>query len=181
VYPAWPYEVSVKGYGPFLREVLVPLAGDRPLLITEFGINSLEAGESRQADVLTECWREISQSRTVGGVVFEWCDEWWKNHDNPIPGRGYWERRYDRDDALRHDPDPEEHYGIVRSDRTPKPAYEAVGRMWSRRTAGGRWSPWLILAGLGVATWLAFGLGRRGSVARRPGAESRIRRPHPET
>lgn len=87
VYPAWPYEVAVKGFGPFVREMLLPLAGGRPLLITEFGINSLEAGEERQARIVEECWREIARSGIAGGVVFERCDEWWKDYDNPLGRR----------------------------------------------------------------------------------------------
>ena len=156
LYPAWPYEVAVRGYGPYLREVILPAARGRPVLVTEFGINTLEAGETRQAQVIADCWREIAGSRTAGGVVFEWCDEWWKNYDNPIPGRGYWERRYDPQDAARWDADPEENYGIVRADRVPKPALDAVRRMWtpSPRRA---WWPWAILLGLAGVTWWAFG------------------------
>lgn len=166
LYPAWPYEVSVRGFGPYLREVLVPLAGGRPLLITEFGINTLEAGESRQAQVISDCWREIESSGIAGGVVFSWMDEWWKNFDNPIPGKGYWEREYAPDDALRHDEDPEEHYGIVRSDRTPKAAYYAVGAMWAgKRSRELSVYPWLVVLGLGVLSWLVLGLGRRRPAA----------------
>ena len=161
LYPAWPYEVSVKGFGPYLRDVLVPLARGRPLLITEFGINSLEAGESRQAQVLADCWREIAGSRTAGGVVFEWCDEWWKNFDNPVRGRGYWMRVYAPDDARRHDEDPEEYYGITGADRTPKPALAAVRRAWRSGHPARTFWPWAVLGALGLATWFAFGLGRR--------------------
>ncbi|HET7226637.1 MAG TPA: FG-GAP-like repeat-containing protein [Candidatus Eisenbacteria bacterium] len=167
LYPAWPYEVAVRGYGPYLREVLVPAARGRPLLVSEFGINSLEAGEARQAQVIGDCWREIQASHVAGGVVFEWCDEWWKNWDNPIPGRDYWQRRYDPDDAARHDADPEEYYGIVRADRSAKPALAAVRQMWRGEEPRRSSVPWIVLAGLGAATWFGFGL-RRGT--RRPGA-----------
>ena len=148
LYPAWPYEVTVKGFGPYLREVLQPLARGRPLLVTEFGINSLEAGEAHQADVVADCWHEITRSRSAGGVVFEWCDEWWKNFDNPIPGKGYWQREHAPEDAMTHDQDPEEYYGIVGSDRRAKPAFAAVRRMWEpeRRSP----APWLTLAGLSI-------------------------------
>jgi hypothetical protein len=164
LYPAWPYEVTVKGFGPYLRDVVRPLARGRPLVITEFGINSLEAGEQRQAEVLGDCWREIGRSDVAGGVVFEWSDEWWKNYDNPIPGKGYWERRYDPNDAAHHDADPEEYYGIVRADRAPKPALSAVRNMWRRSMPSRPAMPWVALAALGAATWLAF---------RRPAGRSR--------
>jgi hypothetical protein len=153
--------VSVKGFGPYLREVLTPLAGGRPLLVTEFGINSLEAGEERQARVLADCWREIEGSRAVGGVLFEWCDEWWKNYDNPVAAGDYWMRAYDPDDAARHDQDPEEHYGIVRTDRSAKPAYGAMLEAWRARRAARPWAPWAVLGALLLCTWLALGLTRR--------------------
>ncbi len=172
LYPAWPYEVAVKGYGPYLREVLTPLAGGRPLLISEFGLNSLEASEARQAQVLPDCWREIASSRAIGGVVFEWSDEWWKNYDNPIPGKGYWERQYDPMDAATHDADPEEYYGIVRADRTAKPAYDAIRRMWGGERTGRAYVPWIVLAALAAATWFGFGLSRRSSRRRPGGPES---------
>jgi glycosyl transferase family 2/FG-GAP repeat protein len=160
LYPAWPYEVAVRGYGPYLREVLVPLAHGRPLLVSEFGINSLEAGESRQAQVITDCWHAIDGAPVAGGVVFEWSDEWWKNWDNPVPGADYWTRRHDPTDAARHDADPEEYYGIVRADRSAKPALEAVRRMWSGGAARRPAMPWLILVALAGLTWFSFGLRR---------------------
>ena len=39
------------------------------------------------------------------------------------------------DDELRHDDDPEETYGIVNADRTPKPAFAAVTAMFADRGA----------------------------------------------
>jgi len=167
LYPAWPYEIAVRGYGPYLREVILPAARGRPVLVTEFGINTLEASETHQAEVIADCWREISRSRTAGGVVFEFCDEWWKNYDNPIPGRGgYWERRFDPQDAARWDPDPEENYGIVRADRVPKLALDAVRRMWTPSPPRAWW-PWAVLLGLAGVTWWAFG-GRPVSPESRP-------------
>ncbi|HEY3242889.1 MAG TPA: glycosyltransferase family 2 protein [Phycisphaerae bacterium] len=163
LYPAWPYEVSVRGYGPYLREVLGPLALGKPLIISEFGINSLEASEARQAEVIQNCWREIAGGPAAGGIVFSWCDEWWKNFDNPIPGKDYWQREYDPTDAARQDADPEEYYGIVRADRTPKPALAAVREMWRGRPAQHSAVPWIILAAMAAATWMLFGLARHRS------------------
>jgi len=167
VYPTWPYEVVVRGYGPYLREVLAPLARGRPLLISEFGVNSLEAGEARQAEVITDCWREIHASKAAGGIVFEWCDEWWKNFDNPNPGKGYWDRHFDLDDGLRHDDDPEENYGITRADRSPKLAFAAVQRMWSVARPRRTWAPWLALVAMTIMTGASLGLVRRSAGAAR--------------
>jgi hypothetical protein len=70
VYPLWPPEVVAAGFGPYLRDVLQPIAGDKPLLITEFGVNTIEAGEAGQARLLRECWEGIGMAETVGGGGF---------------------------------------------------------------------------------------------------------------
>jgi cellulose synthase/poly-beta-1,6-N-acetylglucosamine synthase-like glycosyltransferase len=134
LYPAWPREVVVAGYGDYIDGTLKPIAAGRPLLITEFGQNSLEAAEERQARVLSESWEEI-RARTAGGVVFEFADEWWKNYDNPIEAEDFWQREHAPDDEKTHDLDPEEYYGLVTSDRNPKPAFETVRAMYSPRPA----------------------------------------------
>jgi prepilin-type N-terminal cleavage/methylation domain-containing protein/prepilin-type processing-associated H-X9-DG protein len=59
-------------------------------------------------------------------------DEWWKNYDNPTAEGAWWSRRPAPDDAATHDRDPEEHYGLVEADRTPKPSYHAVSQMFHR-------------------------------------------------
>src|SRR6266700_4695209 len=108
LYAAWPREVVVAGYGEYVDGTLKPIAAGRPLLITEFGQNSLEASEKRQAVVLRESWEEI-RAHTASGVVFEFADEWWKNYDNPIREGDYWLREYAPDDEKTHDLDPEEY------------------------------------------------------------------------
>ncbi len=130
VYPLWPRDVVVRGYGNYIEEVLKPLAGGKPLLITEFGVNTIESGEARQAEILRECWKEI-ETRTAGGVVFEFVDEWWKNYNNPIREGDWWEREYAPEDEKTHDLDPEEYYGIMTADRSPRPAYAAVRAMFN--------------------------------------------------
>jgi len=135
LYPAWPREVVLAGYGNYIDTTLKPIAAGRPLLITEFGQNSLETTENRQAQVLSETWGEI-RTRTSGGVVFEFADEWWKNYDNPIGPDDYWRREHVPDDEKTHDLDPEEYYGIVTSERNPKPGLEAVRVMYSESPVG---------------------------------------------
>jgi len=135
VYPLWPPEVVALGFGNYIREVLQPLAGDRPLLITEFGVNSLEAGEAAQARLLRSSWDGLVAAGAAGGIVFEFADEWWKNYNNPIRPGSWWDREYARDDELSHDLDPEEHYGIVTSMREPKQAFAEVTEMFSTPAA----------------------------------------------
>lgn len=55
---------------------------DKPIVITEFGIDALDHRVSLEypnthADFVVRQWRWIEQS-TVGATVFEYCDEWWK-------------------------------------------------------------------------------------------------------
>jgi hypothetical protein len=156
LYPSWPREVVVAGYGGYIESVLKPIAAGRPLLITEFGQNTLEASEEKQAEVLRRSWDEI-RARTAGGVVFSFADEWWKNYDNPVAEGDWWEREYAPDDERTRDLDPEEYYGIVTSERAPKPGYAAVRDMFAeRRPAVGGAAPYavpLVLL-LGYTIWL---------------------------
>jgi O-antigen biosynthesis protein len=128
VYPLWPPQVVALGFGRYIEEVLQPFAAEKPLLITEFGVNSLEAKEEGQARLLSECWRGLQKARVCGGVVFEFADEWWKNYDNPRRAASYWDRKDAPDDEKTHDQDPERYYGLVRGDRQPKPTFAAVQR-----------------------------------------------------
>ncbi|HKY33613.1 MAG TPA: glycosyltransferase family 2 protein [Candidatus Polarisedimenticolia bacterium] len=132
VYPLWPREVVVRGYESYLRDVLKPLAGGRPLWITEFGISTLETTRESQAATLRRCWEAIRR-HAAGGVVFSFADEWWKNYDNPIGPDDFWKREHAPRDEETHDLDPEEYYGITDQARSPKPAYHAVAGMFRER------------------------------------------------
>jgi hypothetical protein len=141
------------GYEEYIQRVLRPIAGDKPLLITEFGVNTLEAEESRAAAMLREAWRAIRR-HTAGGIVFAFADEPWKHYDNPVRPGSWWDRRPDPDDELTHDQDPEEHYGLVTIDRQPKETFEAVAALFAPRFPTARLVPASILAAL-----IAMGLG----------------------
>ena len=130
VYPLWPPEVVAMGFGRYVETVLRPIAGDRPLLISEFGANTIEAGEEGQARLIRESWQGLVAAGAAGGIVFEFADEWWKNYDNPARRGDWWTRRPAPDDELRQDQDPEETYGLVRADRTAKPALAVVESMF---------------------------------------------------
>jgi O-antigen biosynthesis protein len=163
VYPLWPPEVVAMGFGPYIERVLRPLAGDKPLLISEFGANTLEAGEDGQARLVRESWDALVTAGAAGGIVFAFADEWWKNYDNPARPGDWWSRVPAPDDELTHDDDPEEHYGLVRADRTPKPALDVVTRMFaerdSRRTV--RAAGTLMLAALVLSATIGWFMGRR--------------------
>lgn len=138
VYPLWPPQVVALGYDRYIQRVLRPIVGDKPLVITEFGANTLEAGEEEQGAILARTWQALRRTDAAGGVVMEFADEWWKNYDNPRNPRDWWDRAFAADDELRHDNDPEEYYGLVTSERQPKPAFAVVRHMFAtgdRRTS----------------------------------------------
>lgn len=133
VYPVWPPEVVAQGYGNYISKFLQPISGDKPLLITEFGVNTLEAGEEGQAQMIERCWNELLAAGACGGIVFSFADEWWKNYDNPVGKDQWWFRNPAPDDELVHDLDPEEHYGLMTYDRKPKAAYYAVAEIFKEK------------------------------------------------
>jgi beta-glucuronidase len=67
---------------------------DKPVLITEYGCPAYdknkteEQSEQEQAEFLSNCWVDIVSNsdgygagNALGGVVFEWVDEWWKAYE----------------------------------------------------------------------------------------------------
>ena len=80
---------------------------DKPLIFKEVGLPSggdRDLSESRQAQ-----YYQLLQETNVAYVVFEAFDAPWKHLGRPGPDGTYW-------------PDPEPHWGIFASDRTPKEA-----------------------------------------------------------
>src|SRR6266542_3700013 len=82
------------------------LAGDRPLLLSEIGLDSRRNGVDRQARTLAEQIRTAFLRGTAGAVVFAWTDEWHRGGA----------------DILDWD------FGLTGRTRSPKPALEAVQR-----------------------------------------------------
>jgi GT2 family glycosyltransferase len=80
------------------------IAGDRPLIMTEIGLDSLRHGEDEQARVLDWQVRTAFAAGCAGAVVFSWTDEWYRGG-------------YDIDDWA---------FGITDRNRRPKPALAAV-------------------------------------------------------
>lgn len=175
VYPLWPPEVVALGFDHYIEEVLQPIAANKPLLISEFGANSLEAKEDGEARLLSQCWRGLRKAGACGGVVFEFADEWWKNYDNPRRAGNWWDRKPAPDDEKTHDLDPEEYYGVVQADRQPKTAFATVREMFASdehtSASAGRLIPALmvsLLLLLAGGTWLGAILKtRRAALQRR--------------
>jgi GT2 family glycosyltransferase len=80
------------------------LAGDRPLLMSEVGLDAIRNGEDRQAEVLDWQIRTIFASGCAGAFIFAWTDEWHRAGE-PVTDWAF---------------------GITHVDRRPKPALAAV-------------------------------------------------------
>ncbi|MGH7150167.1 MAG: glycoside hydrolase family 2 TIM barrel-domain containing protein, partial [Planctomycetota bacterium] len=172
VYALWPPEVVARGYGNFIREILRPTVGDRPLLITEFGANSLEAGGDGQARLLRSCWEGLREAGCIGGVAFEFADEWWKNYSNPkLPG-AWWDRVEALEDHKTHDADPEENYGLFTGERREKPAFAAVAQMYSEQPSSRSGAFALVVGVVSLAAaslfWASRSAGRRATPVEGP-------------
>ena len=85
------------------------LAGDRPLVMTEIGLDSRRHGEDAQERSLDWQIRTAFASGCAGVFVFAWTDEWHRGG-------------YDIEDWA---------FGLTRRDRTPKPSLDAVQRAFA--------------------------------------------------
>jgi beta-glucuronidase len=91
------------GFGFLWRQVKQET--DRPAFITEFGCpayyegKSQDEGEEAQTDYHRGSWQDIANNmafgegagNALGGIVFEWLDEWWKGYEPAIHDKkGTW-------------------------------------------------------------------------------------------
>ena len=80
------------------------IAGERPLVMSELGLDGLRNGDGAQARSLDWQVRGAFAAGCAGVVVFSWTDEWYRQgHDVEDWG-----------------------FGLTRADRSPKPALNAV-------------------------------------------------------
>ena len=86
------------------------LAGERPLVITEVGLDSRRNGEEAQARTVARQLRTAYELGAAGAFVFAWTDEWHRGG-------------YDVDDW---------DFGLVDRERRPKPALAAAGEVFGR-------------------------------------------------
>lgn len=61
------------------------VAGDRPVMISEFGADSLSLGEGRQAELLLWAYEESFTTGCAGFSAYAWSDVWW-NHGALVEG-----------------------------------------------------------------------------------------------
>ena len=86
------------------------IAGDRPLVLTEIGLDSRRAGEEAQAAALDWQVRTALASGCAGAFVFSWTDEWHRG--------GFEIEDWD--------------FGVTDRQRRPKPALAAVSEAFSQ-------------------------------------------------
>jgi hypothetical protein len=114
----------------------------KPMFLSEFGADAYNAtkavydpdSQAVATDALTreiaaQCTDTNANGTTLGGTIFEWADEWWKDsngkpdvHDvgGTAPGGGPYP------DATFN----EEWWGIVDVDRVTRPAYDALKNVY---------------------------------------------------
>jgi GT2 family glycosyltransferase len=100
------FNVYLHEEGAFRRYLsrLHNLAVDRPLVLTEFGIDSMREGDAEQARILSWQVRTAFEMGVAGSFVFAWTDEWFTG-GHLIEGWAF---------------------GLVDRERRPKPAFAAV-------------------------------------------------------
>lgn len=80
------------------------LAGDRPLVLAEIGLDSLRNGHEKQSEVMNWQIETVFEKGCAGMFVFAWTDEWWRG--------GFEIEDWD--------------FGLVDRQRNPKPALLSV-------------------------------------------------------
>ncbi|TLZ45438.1 MAG: glycosyltransferase [Methanobacteriota archaeon] len=102
------YLESERAFADYLPR-LHSLSEDRPVLLSEIGLDSLRAGEEKQAAMLASQVRAAFRLGCVGVIVFAWTDEWYHG-------------QYRVEDWA---------FGITTRDRSPKPALRAVSQAFA--------------------------------------------------
>lgn len=112
---------GASGFGTLWRTVQD--AFDRPVMITEYGCDAWDSrkkneNQKMQADYLKGAWDDIrlnmaggpGSGNAIGGVLFEFIDEWWKSSN------GSWDTHDSDTDSAMAFPDgwgSEEYFGVV--------------------------------------------------------------------
>jgi hypothetical protein len=119
---------------------------DRPVLIIEYGCDAFAEGkgpdEDAQAAYHEGCLRDIVLNQaggelagnSIGGIAFEYLDEWWKANDDPMTQATHAQGNSPFPDGKGH----EEWFGIMGQgggrnspfERQPRKAYEYYKSVW---------------------------------------------------
>ena len=80
------------------------IAHTKPLLLGEFGLDSLREGELEQAEVLATQIQAAARAGLAGTILYSFTDEWYKDGEHVTD----WQ------------------FGLTRRDRQPKPSFQSV-------------------------------------------------------
>ena len=84
------------------------LADDKPLILGEFGMDTIRHPEEEQAEMLRWHIESVVRGGLAGTIVYAWTDEWFRGGQEILD----WA------------------FGLVRRDRTKKPAFDTVKRLF---------------------------------------------------
>lgn len=101
------YLESSETFGKYLRR-LQNLAGDKPLFLAEFGVNTKASGDEKQTEMLSWHLDEVCAAGLAGTTIFAWSDNW-KRGGESVTG---WD------------------FGLIRRDGTAKPALLDLSKKW---------------------------------------------------
>jgi O-antigen biosynthesis protein len=87
---------------------LQTIAGDRPLILSEVGMDSLRNGLEKQAEVLDWQVKTAFQAGCAGTFVYAWTDEWYRSGEDVVD----W------------------NFGLTTRDREPKPALTSISNAY---------------------------------------------------
>ena len=107
------FNVYLHREGDFRRYLshLHNLAGDRPLILTEIGIDSIRQGNAFQAETLAWQVRACFETGVAGTVIFSWTDDWYASGDGGFQVNDW-------------------AFGLVDRNRHKKPAFFSVKQLY---------------------------------------------------
>lgn len=85
------------------------LAEDKPLIMGEFGMDTIRNSEEKQAELMEWHLESVVRGGLAGTVLYAWTDEWYRGGQEILD----W------------------NFGLVRRDRTPKKALQVVQRFFN--------------------------------------------------
>lgn len=96
---------QLESYLPKLQTI----AGNRPLIMSEVGMDSLRNGLEKQAEILEWQVETAFHAGCAGAFVYAWTDEWYRSGEDVLD----W------------------NFGLTTRDREPKPALASIRRAYS--------------------------------------------------
>ncbi len=77
------YLESATAFGSYLQR-LQNLAGEKPLVLSEFGLDVRTHGVARQADTFAWSWAEVAAAGLSGSIWFSFTDEWYRGNADVV-------------------------------------------------------------------------------------------------